>query len=226
MSNVPVQVIVAAFNTPDGAGKVMDELKQGKKEGLIGIRDAAVVVKDANGNVKITDSKHRGRKGMVTGGVIGGVIGLLATGPVGWAVVGGGVIGALAGKARGGPMKKEMQDIGQALTPNSSALVAVIDHEWVAQLQSSLVAEGAKVVHEAIKADIAEQLKAGGNVVYTAVGVDDEVVVGRATESAASQVEAAASGQAATDQGVPVESATLTQEPLPSDAADAAKTSG
>lgn len=33
MSNNPVQVIVAAFNTPDGAGKVMADLKQGKEQG-------------------------------------------------------------------------------------------------------------------------------------------------------------------------------------------------
>jgi uncharacterized membrane protein len=224
MSEVPVQVIVAAFNTPDGAGKVMNDLKQGKKEGLIGIEDAAVVVKDANGKIKVTDSKHRGTKGMITGGVIGGVIGLLA-GPVGWAAVGGGVIGALAGKARGGPMKREMQDIGEALTPNSSAIVAVIDHQWVAQLQTALAAEGAKVVHDSIKADIAEQLKAGGNVAYTAVGTSGGVVAGRAAEPAESKGKTEAGGKAAADQGAPVESATLTQEPLPSDAAAAGKTS-
>jgi uncharacterized membrane protein len=212
MSDVPVQIIVAAFNTPDGAQKAMDTLKQAKKEHYIAIEDAAVVVKDANGKLKITDSKHRGTKGMITGGVIGGVIGLLA-GPVGWLAVGGGVIGALAGKAAGSPMKKEMQDIGQALTPNTSAIVAVIDLKWVAQLQAELAAEGAKVVHDSIKADIAEQLKAGGNVAYTVVGTSSGVAAGRVAETKGTTE---VSGVAATDQGVLIEDATLTQEPLPS----------
>ena len=46
MSDARVQVIVAAFNSPDQAGQVMAALKEGKKEGLIGIRlshTAAVV---------------------------------------------------------------------------------------------------------------------------------------------------------------------------------------
>ncbi len=47
MSDNPVQVVIAAFNSPDGAGEYMDALRQGKKEGLIGIIDAAVVVKNA-----------------------------------------------------------------------------------------------------------------------------------------------------------------------------------
>ncbi|WP_231510484.1 hypothetical protein [Fischerella sp. PCC 9605] len=53
MTNNPVQVIVAAFNTPDGAGKVMADLKQGKRAGLIGIQDAAVVVKDATASSRL-----------------------------------------------------------------------------------------------------------------------------------------------------------------------------
>jgi uncharacterized membrane protein len=225
MSEVPVQIIVAAFSSPDGAGKVMEDLKQEKKQGLIGIQDAAVIVKDSTGKLKITDSRHHTRRGMITGGVIGGMIGLLA-GPVGWAAVGGGVIGGLAGKAAGSPMKKRLEDIGQALTPNSSAIIAVIDDKWVAQVQAAMVAEGAKVVQESIKADIAEQLKAGGNVVYTAVATSGGVAAGRMTEPKDQPKQMTeGTGQAAMESGVPVENATLTQEPMPKEASAAAKTS-
>lgn len=168
MNQDPVQLIVAAFNSPDRAGEVMAELKEGKKEGLIGIIDAAVVVKDADGKLKVTDAKRRSTRGFVTGGVVGGVVGLLA-GPVGWVALGGGAIGALVGKMRGAPLKAEMQDIGSALTPNSSAIVAVIEHTWVTKLEEAMAAEGAYLVREALKADIAEQLNADGNVLYTAV---------------------------------------------------------
>jgi uncharacterized membrane protein len=167
MSDSPVQVIVAAFNNPDKAGQLMAELKQGKKQGLVGIIDAAVVVKDADGKLKITDSKRRSTKGFITGGVVGGVLGLLA-GPVGLVALGTGAVGALMGKISGAPLKAEMQDIGSALTPNSSAIVAIIEHTWVSQLEEALAAEGARIVQEALKADIAEQLNAGGNVLYTA----------------------------------------------------------
>jgi uncharacterized membrane protein len=103
MNDNPVQVIVAAFNDPDQAGWIMADLKQGKREGLVGIIDAAVVVKDAEGKIKITDSKRRSTKGFLTGGVIGGVLGLLA-GPVGLVALGTGAVGALMGKMQGAPL--------------------------------------------------------------------------------------------------------------------------
>jgi uncharacterized membrane protein len=182
MSQDPVQLIVAAFNSPERAGEVMAELKEGKKEGLIGIIDAAVVVKDGDGKLKVTDAKRRSTRGFVTGGVVGGVLGLLA-GPVGWVALGGGAIGALAGKMAGAPLKAEMQDIGSALTPNSSAIVAVIEHTWVSRLEEAMEAEGAYLVREAIKADIAEQLNADGNVLYTAIATDDGGSISRVTDS-------------------------------------------
>jgi uncharacterized membrane protein len=211
MSDIPVQLIVAAFNTPDGAGKALDKLKQAKKDQWIAIEDAAVVVKDANGKLKITDSKHRGTKGMITGGVIGAVLGLLA-GPVGWLAVGGGALGALAGKVAGSPMKAEMKDIGSALTPNTSAIVAIIDHVWVAQLEAALAAEGAKVVNDAIKADIADQLKQGGNVLYTAGGGPNAAGVARVTDTKGTTE---VTGAVATGDGVLVEDAVITDEKLP-----------
>jgi uncharacterized membrane protein len=167
MNDSPIQVIVAAFNDPKQAGQVMAELKEEKREGLVGIIDAAVVVKDEDGKLKITDARHRSTRGFITGGVVGGVLGLLL-GPVGVMALGTGAVGALLGKMQGAPLKAEMEDIGSALTPNSSAIVAVIEHNWVTQFEEALAAEGARVVQEAIKADIAEQLRAGGNVLYTA----------------------------------------------------------
>jgi uncharacterized membrane protein len=168
MSDRPVQVIVAAFNSPEAASALMADLKQGKRAGLIGIVDAAVVVKNAKGKLKITDAKRRSRKGLVTGGVVGGVIGLIVAPPVTAIAAGGGVIGALVGKLRSAPLKAEMKDIGAALQPNTSAIIAIIEHTWVEQLEAAMAEAGAQLIRDVIKADIAEQLEAGGNVLYTA----------------------------------------------------------
>jgi uncharacterized membrane protein len=169
MSDTPIQVIVAAFNDPKKAGELMSDIKLGKLLGLVGIIDAAVVVKDENGKLKVTDSKRRSTKGFITGGIIGGVLGLLA-GPVGWTALGTGAVGALLGKIQGAPLKAEMKDLGEALTPNSSAIVAIIEHTWVAEVEAAMAAEGARIVREAMKEDIATQLQADGNVLYTAAG--------------------------------------------------------
>ncbi|MFN3334189.1 MAG: DUF1269 domain-containing protein [Caldilinea sp.] len=208
MNDNPVQVLVAAFNDPNRAAEIMGELKQGKKEGLIGIIDAAVVVKDAEGKLKVKDSKRRSRKGFITGGVVGGVLGLLA-GPVGWLAVSGGAIGALAGKAAGSGLKSTMEEIGSALTPNSSAIVAVVEHKWVGILESMLAAEGARIAMEAIKEDIAAQLNAGGSVLYTAA----EGVAGAGAMRAAESSEGVqVSGIAISDEGVFIGDAQFTDE--------------
>lgn len=208
MSENPIQLVVAAFNSPTKAGELMAELKAGKKAGLVGIIDAAVVVKDAQGKLKITDSKRRSTKGFITGGVIGGAVGLLA-GPVGWAALGAGAVGALVGKMRGAPLKADMQGLGEALTPNSSAIVALIEHTWVSQLEAELAAEGAKIVRDELKADIANQLNAGGNVLYTAVAGRDADGIARVAETKDSlQV----TGLVADDDGVYITDAVITEE--------------
>src|SRR5210317_1944182 len=95
-ANVPVQVIVAAFQHENGAKKALNELKQAKHQGLIKIDDAAVIRKDEKGKLHIKETADMSTgKGAGIGAVVGGVIGLLA-GPLGVAV------GAGAGAAIGG----------------------------------------------------------------------------------------------------------------------------
>jgi uncharacterized membrane protein len=214
MSDRPIQIIVAAFNNPDEAGAVMDDLKEGKREGLIGIIDAAVVVKNAKGKLKITDAKRRSRKGLVTGGVVGGIIGLVLAPPVTAIAAGGGVIGALMGKLRSAPLKAEMKDLGSALQPNTSAIIAIIEHTWVEKLEAALMDAGAQLIRDAIKADIAEQLEAGGNVLYTA-GASGEAM--GAARVAQSDDTVTASGLALTDEGLFLEEAEILLEPAEED---------
>lgn len=206
MSDSPVQVIVAAFNSADGASVVMDDLKAGKREGLIGILDAAVVVKNAEGKLKITDAKRRSRKGLMTGGVVGGLIGLVLAPPAVAVAAGGGVIGALVGKLRSAPLKAEMKDLGSALQPNTSAIIAVIEHTWVEKLEAALAAAGAQLIREAIKADIAEQLEAGGNLLYTAGASTDALGAARIAQTGDSL---SIDGVAITDDGLFLEGAEI-----------------
>lgn len=182
MADVPVQVIVAAFHNFSGASDALKSLQEAKREKLIGIQDAAVITKDANGKVKIKETADMGAgKGATIGAITGGVLGLLA-GPVGWAALGGGVIGGLAAKMHdAGFPDEKLKQIGAKLTPDSSALVAVIDHTWVAEVERELASQQADVMTQALTDDIQKQLAAGEDVLYTVVGDGDTVVAGRAT---------------------------------------------
>jgi uncharacterized membrane protein len=155
--DAPLQAVVAAFPSEEGAARALEDLRKIDKE-LLGVKEAAVLVRGADGKLEIKESHHAGR-GAVVGGVAGAVIGLI-TGPIGWVTVGGAAVGALAQRLRdtGFPDDK-LREIGEALTPGSSALVAVVEHRWVVKLEEQLRAAGAKYATEVVKADVAAQLE-------------------------------------------------------------------
>jgi uncharacterized membrane protein len=161
MSDAPLDVVVAAFNDQTGAEAALAKLKEAQKEGVIKVNDAALLNKDADGKLHVRETGDMtGTRGAAIGGVTGAVVGVLA-GPVGWAAIGGAAIGGLVAKLRdSGFNNKRLEQWGENLTPGSSAIVAVIEHTWVTELEK-LLAEGAKEIASlAVEADIAAQLEA------------------------------------------------------------------
>jgi len=53
IQNNPMQLIVAAFQSEDGAEQALESLKAAKKENLIKIENAAVIRKDMKGKLNI-----------------------------------------------------------------------------------------------------------------------------------------------------------------------------
>src|SRR6266852_7166516 len=158
--DVPVQVIVAAFNDEHGAENALRELKEAKKEKLIGIQDAAILRRDAGGKLHIKEKADmRGGKGAVIGGVVGAVAGLLA-GTLVLATAARALIGGLAAKLRDSGFPDErLKMLGKALTPGTSAIIAVIEHKWLAEYEQALAEYGANVVTEAVEVGIAAELE-------------------------------------------------------------------
>ena len=201
MSDVPVELIVAAFQDEGGAEAALQELKAAKKEGLIKIDNAAILKKDANGKIHIKEAKDMGGgKGAVIGGVIGGVIGLIA-GPAAIVTAGiGAAIGGFAAKLSDGGFKDErLEEVAASLKPGSSALVALIEHEWVDEMEQIMREQGADAMTTAISADIAKQLEEGGEVAYTMTDTGDSVNLSRV---AASDTKIEASSLTMTDEGI------------------------
>jgi uncharacterized membrane protein len=202
MTDVPLQIIVAAFQDEDAADGALRALKEAKKEKLISIDNAAVIRKDEDGKLHIKETADMGGgKGAGVGVLVGGAIGLLA-GPLG--VVAGSALGAAVGgitaKLYDGGFKDErLEQIGASLQPGTSAIVAVIEHRWVKDLERELAEEGADVTTAALAADIAEQLQKGGEVSYTAISGAEGIAGGRV---ATTEDEAVVSGFIATDEGM------------------------
>ena len=210
MSDVPVQVVIAAFQEEKAADEVLWQLKEAKWAGIIGIQNAAVLRKDQKGKLHVKETGDwGGGKGAVAGGVVGGVIGLLA-GPVGWLGLTGAVIGGLAAKLRDSGFSDErLKKVGGALQPGTSAIIAVIEHKWVDELEKEMAEAGADVMTEQISADIAAQLDAGREVAYTALATQDAVATGRV---AAGEDAIDVSGMVLTEEGLVAAEAVATEE--------------
>lgn len=181
MSEVPVQVVIAAFKEEEAADEVLRALKAAKKEHLIGIQNAAVLRRDQKSKLHVKELKDwGGGRGAAFGGALGAVVGVLA-GPGALAVgAAGALIGGLAAKLRdSGFSNRRLEAIGDALQPGTSAIVAVVEHTWVAELEREMEEANAEVMTAAIAADVAQQLDAGREVAYTALSSADAFAAGR-----------------------------------------------
>jgi uncharacterized membrane protein len=153
----PVQAIVAAFSDENGASDALKDLRSLGGD-VLGVKEAAVLVRDDDGKLEIRESHHV-KKGAVMGGIAGAVVGLIA-GPVGWVAVGGAAVGALAARLRdSGFADERLRQVGESLKPGTSALIVIVEHRWVLDVQQRLRAAEADIATEEIKQDIAAQLE-------------------------------------------------------------------
>ena len=129
-------LIYAVYDGQDTASRVFKSIReaQGPQTGER-IESYAVVSKDANGRVTVLDQRKRDAG---IGAVLGGIIGLVG-GPIGVAAgaAAGGAVGYLTGDAVGIPREK-VESMRTSLTPNSSALVVVLQDQWVQDTERSL----------------------------------------------------------------------------------------
>ncbi len=159
-NDVPTQVIVAAFDGMDSAKEAFDDLKQLEKEKSIKIENAAILQKDHDSKLHIRDVKDMtGTRGVVLGGVTGAIVGVIA-GPVGWVALGGAAIGGLVAKLKdGGFDNSRLEQWGDRLQPGTSAIVAVIDHTWVRDVEAALKEDAREIMTMEISDEIAGQLE-------------------------------------------------------------------
>ncbi len=203
---VPVQLIVAAFQSENGAKDAWMQLKAAKWGGLIKIDRMAIIRRTTKDKVKIRESGDPGGgRGAAVGTVVGGLIGAIA-GPIG-AVVVGGATGALVGGVTAkfydsGIPDERLKKIGEALKPGTSAIVAIIEHKWVKELEKDLREAGADVLTETLSQDIAKQLDEGKEVAFTALASEEGMAMSRV---AGNEKEVEAQSMVMTEEGVAVQ---------------------
>lgn len=116
-------IAVVTFQDTEGAGKLLDMLKDLEKQKLVELDDAVIVVKDVDGEVKVKETKDLTKaKGAAKGGTLGLVVGLMLGGPIGGVLLGA-AAGALASrKVDLGIPKGKIDLLVQEMVDGSSAL--------------------------------------------------------------------------------------------------------
>ena len=155
----PKTLLVGVYDSETGADDVYDELKKVEKANAIDIGAFALVSKDEKGKVSVYNTRQKDSR---WGAVVGGVIGLLTMGPLG--AVGGAGAGAGAGWLIGnaaGISKENIKNVESALEPNTSALIAVVDNKWVADIEKAIKKKATNVyIKDELKLQrMAEQLE-------------------------------------------------------------------
>jgi uncharacterized membrane protein len=179
MSDETVQVVVAVFQTEEGADSILYDLEAAESAGYIGIQNAAVLRRDAKNKLHVREKKDwGGGKGAAAGAIVGAIIGIIA-GP-GAVLVGGAgaVVGGLAAKLRDSGFDDErLRKLGDSLTPGTSALVAVVELKHVAEVEERLAqASAGTVTTEALAYEIAQTMVLDGEVVYARLGSEESIV--------------------------------------------------
>jgi len=154
---VSLQAVVASFKPPDGASSALQLLKSVWGD-VVALKEAAVVVRGADDKLQIKESHHVAL-GAVVGAIVGAVVGLIV-GPVGPVAAGGAAIGALANRLRDtGFSDERLKRIGEALTPGTSVLVAIVEPPSVIELERKLRMAAPDVTIETVRVDLASELE-------------------------------------------------------------------
>ena len=119
-------LVVLAFDTETGAGQMRDDLLKLEKEHLIGLEDAAVIVRNKEGKVKVYHEVNMVGVGALGGAFWGLLIGFIFFVPI-FGLVLGTATGAVAGKfANGGVDEQFIKEAGNTIQPGNSALFMLV----------------------------------------------------------------------------------------------------
>ena len=119
-------LIAVGFKDEFVADEVILELRKLQREHLVDLEDAAIVVRNKEGKVRIKQSQELVTSGALSGGLWGLLLGFIFFNPLlGWAV------GALAGGVSGSLMDIGIDDnfireVGSTIEPGTSAIFVLV----------------------------------------------------------------------------------------------------
>ena len=156
-----IEMIFVAYRGAERASEVLNFLNSLINENRLRLFNAAVIIKGVDGKTQIRELRDvDARRGALAGALFGGLIGLLG-GPIGAA------IGAATGSAAGGLVARQVDmgfsdkflaEIKDVLKPASSALLLLVEAEWVEPLVEAMTPFQGKILRHTLRSDLVSQI--------------------------------------------------------------------
>lgn len=152
-------VLAITFEDMEQGPAVLRTIKSLREQGQLRIDDAAVIVKDADGKVKVDNMVESGVK---NGALVGSLVGLLLTSvffPLAGIAIGA-AGGALVGKTLNtGLDKKFITDVQDSIKPSNSAILFIVKHENVGLLITALEPYKGKIFQSSFDSEAEEEIR-------------------------------------------------------------------
>jgi uncharacterized membrane protein len=161
------ELIVVGFNNPEEADRVLLRLSKLRKEHLIDIEDAVVVVRDEAGKAHLKQSINTvaagTTSGFLSGGLWGTFVGLVFLNPLAGFVLGS-TIGAGAGALTGSLIDHGINDdfiksLAETIPPNSSALFILVRKAQPEKVLAELSGVKGKVLRTSLSPEQEKKLQ-------------------------------------------------------------------
>jgi uncharacterized membrane protein len=157
MASKPVFIFIGSYPSEADAQADYDVLKELHLAGAVGTYDAAVVLKEADGKVRVKKDELPTRRGAWTGVGVGALVGIIfPPSIIGMAAVGG-VAGGVLGHLWHGMSRSDVKELGDALDEGEAALVVVGESKVEEQLRKAQL-RAVKQIEKQIDAE-ADDLK-------------------------------------------------------------------
>jgi uncharacterized membrane protein len=152
---------VIAYKGETTANTALEELERLQKQQLIELEDAAVVVKNQKGKVKVKQTLEKKYTGAAAlwGGFWGLLIGLLFLSPLLWGLIGALLGGLFSKGADLGVDNKFIKEVGNSLEPGDSALFMLVIKATTDKVLPELQKLGGTVYQTSLSNEDEERLK-------------------------------------------------------------------
>jgi uncharacterized membrane protein len=161
------ELIVVGFNDPEEADRVLLRLSKLRKEYLIDIEDAVVVVRDEDGKVHLKQGINLvtagATTGFVSGSLWGTLVGFLFLNPLAGFVLGSAIgvgAGALSGSLSDYGINDDfIKSLAETIPPNSSALFILVRRVQPEKVLAELSGVKGKVLRTSLSPEQEKKLQ-------------------------------------------------------------------